>query len=135
MISRELLVQYLEERRESEFDFETFNCGLFAADWIARATGTDYAKDLRGLSHVEAYRIVAEHGSLGSMITALLGRDPIAPALAMRGDIVLGTYHTNDGASRDTIGICETAKCFFPRYPKGLVALSRSSARLAWRVG
>lgn len=134
MSNRESLAQYLEEMRDKDFDFPTFNCGLFAADWVQRATGIDYGFRLRGQSHTDAYRTVASYGGMEAMVTALLQREPIAPASAMRGDIVLATLDTDEGKERDTIGICEISKCFFPRHPRGLIALPRSVARLAWSI-
>jgi hypothetical protein len=133
--ARELLADYLEEMREREFAFGTFDCALFAADWVKRCTGVDYAEQLRGYSSpLEAYRIVSSFGSLEAMVSKLLEREPIAPAFAMRGDIVIASLDTDEGESRDAIGICEAAKCFFPRHPRGLVALPRSVARLAWSI-
>jgi hypothetical protein len=132
--ARELLAEYLEAQRDREFAFGSFDCALFGADWVKRCTGTDYAEQLRGYSSpLEAYRIVSSYGSLEAMVTALLGREPIAPASAMRGDIVLASLDT-DGESRDTIGICEAVNCFFPRHPRGLIALPRSVVRLAWSI-
>jgi hypothetical protein len=130
-----LLPDYLEEMRDRDFAFGAFDCALFAADWVQRCTGIDYAQTLRGYaSPLEAYRIVSSFGSLEAMVSKLLDREPIAPAFAMRGDIVIASLDTDEGESRDTIGICEAATCFFPRHPRGLVGLPRSVARLAWRI-
>jgi hypothetical protein len=72
---------------------------------------------------------------MDAMISASYSeREPIAPAFAMRGDIVLASLDTDEGESRDTIGICEAVNCFFPRHPRGLIALPRSCARLAWSI-
>lgn len=135
MSARELLAEYLEAQRDRDFAFGSFDCALFGADWVKQCTGIDYAEKLRGYSSpLEAYRIVSSFGSIEAMITSLLEREPIAPAFAMRGDIVLASLDTDEGESRDTIGICEAANCFFPRHPRGLVALPRSVVRLAWSV-
>jgi hypothetical protein len=96
--ARELLAEYLEAMRDREFAFGSFDCALFGADWVKRCTGIDYAEQLRGYSSpLEAYRIVSSYGSLEAMVTALLGREPIAPASAMRGDIVLASLDTDEG--------------------------------------
>jgi hypothetical protein len=133
--ARELLSDYLEEMREREFAFGTFDCALFGADWVKRCTGIDYAEKLRGYSSpLEAYRIVKSFGSMEAMITSLVGREPIAPAFAMRGDIVIASGLDTQDKTPDTIGICEATNCFFPKHPRGLVALPRTLARLAWRI-
>jgi hypothetical protein len=133
--AREGLAEYLEEMRERDFAFGSFDCALFGADWVKRCTGVDYAEKLRGYSSpLEAYRIVRSYGSLEAMVTELLGREPIAPAFAMRGDIVLACVDSVEGENRDAIGICEAVSCFFPAHPRGLIALPRSVARLAWSI-
>jgi hypothetical protein len=58
----------------------------------------------RGLSNRKVF------GSLEAMVTHSSDREPIAPAFAMRGDIVLASLDTDEGESRDTIGICEAVR-------------------------
>jgi hypothetical protein len=133
--ARELLADYLASMRDREFAYGSFDCALFGADWVKQCTGVDYAQKLRGYSSpLEAYRIVRSYGSIEAMITTLLGREPIAPAQAMRGDIVLASLDSDEGEARDTIGICEVVHCFFPAHPRGLIARPRSVARLAWSI-
>lgn len=93
-------------------------------------TDVDYAAELRGYDNkVAAYRIVAAYGSLEAMTTALLKREPMHPAMARRGDVVIGEDH----AGQDCIGVCIGGTCAFPAV-NGLRIVPRSRARLAWRV-
>lgn len=124
------LDECIEEARSREFSYGTFDCALFAAECVAAMTGNNYAIELRGYDNkVAAYRIVAAYGSLETMTTALLKREPIHPAMARRGDVVIG----EDDAGQDCIGVCLGTTCAFPA-PQGLRIVQRSRARLAWRI-
>ena len=125
---------FIEEAHRREFSYGVFDCCLFAADAVRVITGVDYAAELRGYtSKFEAYRIVAEYGSLEAMITALLGREPVHVSRAMVGDVLLGPGPLVEGESGETCGVCTSTKWLAPQ-GKGLRAVDRSLARLAWRI-
>lgn len=111
------------------------DCALFAADCVLAMTGVDYASELRGYkSKIDAYRIVSTYGSLEAMVTALLGKTPIHPAFAHRGDVMLGSPELAPGEEGDEIGICLGIHVAYPQVPSGLRLLPRTTARLAWRI-
>lgn len=127
----------LAASRSRRFAYGTFDCMLFAADCVQAITGVDHAADFRGYdSKVAAYRIIARYGSLEAMITSLLGRDPIHPAQARRGDVVLANIELAPGESGECVGICDKVNCWFPRDPAaiGIRSFPRYAARLAWRI-
>lgn len=121
--------------RAQTFAYGSFDCWLFPADCVLAMTGIDYAADLRGYtSKIDAYRIVAGYGSMEAMITSLLGREPIHPAFARRGDVMLADVELAPGESGESGGICDGTKLWTPKIPSGLRAFPRSVARLAWRI-
>jgi len=128
------LFAYIEESHRARFQYGAFDCLLFAAGAVHVQTGIDYAEPFRGYdSKVSAYRIVAGYGSLEAMITALLGREPVHPSRAMRGDVVLGEAPLIEGETGECVGICLGTHCAWPK-DIGLRMLPRSVARLAWRI-
>jgi hypothetical protein len=121
----------LAAARTRSFDFGKFDCALFAADCVLAMTGIDHAEKFRGYdSQTAAYRIIAEHGSLAGLLTSLLG-EPIEPAMAGRGDVVLAQIPAEDEGL--TVGICLGVFCAFP-WKVGFVMHPRTVATLAWRV-
>lgn len=95
-------------------------------------TGVDYAAPFRGYdSRTAAYRIVAGHGSLTGLLTSVLG-DPIEPAFAGRGDVVIAEIPVVEGEG-ESAGVCLGAFCAFPQ-AVGLTFHPRAVIRLAWRI-
>jgi hypothetical protein len=130
----EKLDEVLVANRDRTFAYGTFDCALFAADVVKEITGTDYAAELRGYdSQLSAYRIVKQFGSIESMVTKLLGKEPIHPSGAHRGDVVLASLELASGEQGEILGIVAGARCFAPT-AKGLRTFPRSAARLAWRI-
>jgi hypothetical protein len=126
------LAETVEAARTRTFEFGSFDCALFAADCVLAITGTDYAAPFRGYeSKTAAYRIITEHGSLTGLLTSLLG-EPIEPAFARRGDVVLAEIPVVDGEG-ESVGVCLGVSCAFPK-DTGLVLHSRAVAKLAWRI-
>lgn len=129
------LVEALEAAEQKTFAYGTFDCALFAADCVLAITGNDYAVELRGYtSKLDAYRIVANYGSLQAMITALLGSEPIHPAFAGRGDVILGAPPLGENEAGECIGICTGTHIAYPK-AVGLQLLLRATALHAWRIG
>lgn len=128
------LAEVIDAAQVKPFGYGTYDCALLAADCVLAITGIDYAAELRGYtSKADAYRIVSEYGSFEAMVTALLKRDPIHPAFACRGDVVLGLPSLMPDEQGESIGICLGARCAFPT-SIGLVMADMSAARLAWRI-
>jgi hypothetical protein len=125
------LQQTLEVAKVRSFAYGGFDCALFAADCVRACTGVDPAAELRGYaSREEAETIIARYGSLTALVTALMG-EPIEPAFAQRGDIVLSEIPSVQGG--ESIGVCMGAFCAFPD-AVGLRMHPRTVAKLAWRV-
>lgn len=126
----ERLHAYVDARRGESFTWGTFDCALFACDWILEATGEDVIADLRGSWSDErsALRTLADLGGLQTIASVRLGA-PISAALAQRGDIVL---HTLTG--RDALGVCVGAHFAGPAIEGGLVLVPMERAFMAWRV-
>lgn len=111
------------------FGYGGFDCCLFCADVVESMTGVDYAASLRGYAtEDEAYEIISGYGSIEAMVTSLLGREPIHPSSAGRGDVVLMEI---DG--RETLGICLGVRSAFPQHT-GLRQHLTWLARCAWRI-
>lgn len=132
------LAEALEAAEKRSFAYgggpDAHDCALFAADCVQAITGTDYAAELRGYtSKFDAYRIVATYGSIEAMITALLGKEPIHPAFAGRGDVIVGIPKLVEGEDGECIGICTGTHVAYPK-DAGLALLPRTTAINVWRV-
>ncbi len=120
--------------RSREFSYGAHDCWLFVADCVQAMTGTDYAADLRGYdSKAKAYEIITKYGSQEAMVCSLLG-EPIHPALAQRGDVMLIQAELAPGEHGESGGICDGVKIWTPKVSGGLRSFPRSTARLAWRI-
>jgi hypothetical protein len=125
------LNDFIDSRREAVFSWGENDCALFAADAVWAMTGTDLASAYRGryddwASSIHALRQLGA-GEIEGTATGLLG-EPIAAALARRGDVV-----SVDSPSGPALGICLGARvaCLTLR---GLRFLPLSAGRKAWRV-
>ena len=128
----ERLAEVIEAARYRVFAYGGQDCCLFAADCVLAVTGIDYAAPFRGYySRAAAYQIIAKHGSLTGLLTAVLD-EPIEPAFAGRGDVVIAEIPIVEGEG-ESVGICLGAFCAFPQ-AVGLRFHPRSVARLAWRI-
>lgn len=84
------LAEFVEARRERAFSWGESDCCLFVCDAIEAMTGTDPGARWRGLYQTEkgARRILRDNGGVAGLATLILGQ-PVASALAGRGDVVL----------------------------------------------
>lgn len=121
----ERLAEYLDERRDTPFDWATNNCAGFAAGAVEAMTGEPVplpaVKTARG-----AARVLAGGGML-ERVTETLG-EPIPVAMAQRGDVGLLIA---DG--RDTLAVCVGAHWAAPS-DDGLLMVDLVAASAAWRV-
>ncbi|MEN9806089.1 MAG: hypothetical protein RL756_597 [Pseudomonadota bacterium] len=122
----ERLAAFMDERRSMPFGWVTNDCSTFAADAVAAMTGE--CLQIPAADSPEAYaRLIRDHGTLREMAEALLG-EPIHPAYAQRGDVVLLVMD-----ERETLGVCVGAKIAGPG-TDGLVLAPMSMAVAAWRI-
>lgn len=121
------LAREIEAARRRPFAWGTHDCATWAFDVAGRLTGAASAADAWRGRYGCAFgsrRVMLALGwrSLDAMGVALLGK-PVAPAMAWRGDVVLG----------EAFGICAGAVWFAPG-PGGLERRGLRDARMAWRV-
>lgn len=127
----ESLFEFVESRKTTPFEWGGHDCSLFSADGAIAVCGVDYAAPVRGYtSRQGAEAIIASYGGMVPMVNALMGRLPIAAAMARRGDAVLAVI-----AGSETLGICLGNVCAFAQIGAGVALLPRTVAAVAWRVG
>ena len=135
----ERLGEYMRDCAGLAFDWGAANCCHFAAGWVERATGLNPMADLPATpSAVAALRLIRElGGSLQAAWTRQLGREPIAPAFAQVGDVVLLPLALHSGEPATTgqvLGVCMGAQAVVLSGEGFCVFLPMSSAVLAWRL-
>lgn len=122
----EKLAEYLHQKRDVPFSWGTNDCASFACDAVFSMTGERLAIPV--VETPEAYvQLLQDSGPLGDIVTSYLG-EPIHPAFAQRGDVVLLQVE-----QRDTLGICVGESLAGPGLD-GLVLIPMSLAVSAWRV-
>jgi hypothetical protein len=125
-----LLTAFIEERRHSPFAWGSNDCCLFAADWIRRACGVDFAEDLRGRysSALGATRILSKFGGVLEIATTLARLEKIPSPIMRRGDVV--AFEMQGGYA---LGICcgDVAALVGK---SGLVFPKTVAASAAWRL-
>lgn len=126
----ELLYEFVDSRKQTPFDWGAHDCCLFPADSGLIVCGVDFAAPVRGYSsQEEAEAIIAGYGSMETMVSTLMDRDPIPAAFARRADFVKATL-----SAGETMGICLGNVCAFAQLGGGVITLPRSVATMAWRV-
>lgn len=135
MNKAKLLTDYLTDHRAVPFDWQTANCLHFAGKFVALVEQRDpLAGRKMPATLAAARRIQRQGGDLAALITAALDRDPIAPAFAQIGDVVLLPLNPADPEAL-ACGICwgEYAACVTDGGAIMLVAMTPTTH--AWRVG
>lgn len=127
------LQTFLDYARTREFAWGDFDCCQFAGLAVEAQTGSNPIADARGRygTAVGAQRVLRNSfgGSLRSGWTQVLG-EPIPPALAQRGDVVLVEV---DGV--EAIGVVDlTGERVAVLTLDGLEYVTLSAALAAWRV-
>jgi len=128
------LTAYLAERQPAPFDWRAANCTHFAARFVELVEQREIlARYPMPASLAGARRKQRQAGGLQAIVTAQLSREPIAPALAQLGDVVLLPLNAADPDAQ-ALGLCcgEQAALVVE---DGTVALVPMSLALsAWRV-
>jgi hypothetical protein len=101
----DLLAGFIEARRSRPFEWGVNDCCLFAADWVALATGKDPAAELRGTysTALEAHRHITAAGGLAALAEDALTRNGFSrvdASLVGRGDLII-----RDGGDGDCVGV------------------------------
>lgn len=122
------LSAFVAARRSEPFAWGSNDCCLFAADAVQAMTGIDHAAELRGYGSArDAVRVVESGGGLARIASRALG-EPVAPAFAAVGDVVL---IENEG--RDLLALCNGTTALAPG-ELGMVVLGMDAAKAAWKV-
>jgi len=126
----DLLIEFIESRRDRPFVWGQNDCCIFAADWILLVTEIDYAADIRGTynSGLGALRILDAHEGLFGLVTKLTNLNCVPVKQAQRGDIV--AQETEYGL---TLGICIGVMSVFVA-KDGLDFSPTADSRFVWRL-
>jgi hypothetical protein len=124
------LDDFLRLRQGTPFDWLHWNCCLMVASWVHLRTGRWVMRDVpptptRQAAHRQIRRM---GGSLRAVWTGWLGAEPIKPALAQPGDVVL----VQAGAD-EAVGICCGRTAVVLTLP-GLAHVPMAGATAAWRL-
>lgn len=122
--------QTVREHKDKAFIWGEHDCVLWAANTVLAITGFDPASNFRGeySTALGAAKILKEHGGMEALVTGVLERDPVAPAFANVGDVLMVLQE-----GQPMLAICNGETMLAPGL-KGLVALSTLSAVKAWKV-
>ncbi|MBP3955385.1 hypothetical protein J8F10_08840 [Gemmata sp. G18] len=124
-----LLNEHIEQARHVEFEWGMNDCALWAADWVKKANGNDFASAWRGLysSEAELEQLMAERElELPADIADDVGLPQMHVGFAQRGDIV---QHP-----QGCLGICNGMHSYF-LMERGVTRLRTKDCVKAWRVG
>ena len=126
------LDKYLTEFPESGFLWDNANCCHFVGNWVQAATWINPMDGLRKTSTAfDAKRLIVEMGgSLEACWTKQMGQDPILPAFAQTGDIVLVPLPEDDAG----VGICVGLNAICISTAGKLTRVDMARATHAWRV-
>jgi hypothetical protein len=119
----------------SAFDWHGANCAHFCGAYIEQIEGRD---PLAGFempaSQTQARRLLAK-AKLADLVSAQLGRAPIAPAFAQIGDLMLLPLSDSDPLAL-ALGLCAgDAACARTEHSGAISFVPSASALCAWRVG
>lgn len=131
----EILAAEIEAASHKPFKYGSHDCCMFAAHIVKAMTGTDFARGLRGYrSAASAQRMLNNKGykTLPVALYRLMrkqGCKQIPPAMARRGDVVLGT----DENDAPAVGICVGGQAVFAS--DGIALLPMTEIKKAYRCG
>lgn len=132
------LTDYLAAAALRPFCWRTNNCAHFVAGWVRQATGRDALAGLRRASTPTGWRRQAlRAGGMAALVTQQLRCEPVAPALAALGDVVLlpadPALHPRHSAG-GALALCNGlyAMTLADRGAVGFVAMDQ--ALHAWRL-
>lgn len=130
-----LLSQFLAAYPVRPFSWGAHSCVHFAAAWVQACEGTNPLPVLDAtMTQHQALRELRRHGAdLAAAVSARLGRDPIAPALACVGDVVLSTALPGCGTGQ-ALGLCCGTTAVHLDQHGATVHLPMAQALQAWRV-
>ncbi len=122
-----MLSEYL--RACPPFDWRARNCAQFAGAWVQQVERRDVGAP--GVADLADSRRVLRRlgGNLRAAVTAELKRDPVPPAMARPGDVVL--IERGDG---QTLGLC-VGRTAAVLTAAGVDHVDMQAAVAAWHIG
>lgn len=126
------LLAAVKAAEKKPFAWGEHDCALMVADCVLAETGFDFAKEFRGRysTALGAAKALRSNGAAGlaDYVTRVLG-DPVVPALAQRGDVVM--FETAEGheALAVVVGLDAAAAG-----PEGITWVPLAQWKKAWRV-
>ncbi len=123
-----LLNEHIEQAQGIVFEWGMNDCALWAADWVNKATGNDFASQWRGLytSEAELTALMAERElELPGDIADDVGLPLMDVPFAQRGDIV---QHP-----QGCLGICNGVHSYF-LMERGVTRIRTKDCVKAWKV-
>lgn len=129
----ELLADWVHTVRDRPFRWGEWDCVLAAADCAHAITGANPLGGLMWADVKGALRQLEVMGGLEAATTSLLG-EPIPPAFAQRGDVVLVHNQGVEKAEREIIAVC-LGECACAPMSTGLAFIDMRHAITAWKVG
>lgn len=126
------LDHYLTQVQARAFDWAAWNCCHFTAAWVQQLSGRDVMAGLPAMnSQLTAHRVIGQlGGSLQAAWTRQLGPEPMRPALAQVGDVVI--VRVDDV---EAVGICCGRTAAVLTEHDGVAHVPMSAALAAWWVG
>ena len=123
------LAALIEARAGQPFAWGPNDCAAFVADAALAETGADVLAELRAprRSEREALRQIRAHGGLRAVL-ARAGLQPVQPALAQRGDVVMVAQ-----GAHEVLAVCMGEAAVAPG-PAGLESAPMAQAVAAWRL-
>lgn len=127
------LMRWLDEQRRAGFAYGLNDCAMFASGAIEAMTGEDPAASWRGTygSRDEAEAVLADHGGLAALVTALIGPPRPEAAAARQGDVGLIRV-AEDGMETLCIVTSRGLAC---KTERGVAYLPRALLVTSWPVG
>jgi hypothetical protein len=121
---------YLESVRELAFEWSTHDCCTFSAGAVEAMTGVDAMAEFRGKycdeeAAKKALRAIGK-GTLAKTLDAKF--EPVEPAFAHRGDLVLASGNLGISLGSFSMHVGELGD------RQGLVRMPRASWSRGWRV-
>ena len=134
----ELLVEYLDRRKDERFQWGVMDCCTFACDWVEEITGVDPMAELRHKysGPITAQKAMIRFTESGDGLAACAqklafkyGFNEVKPSEAQRGDVVL-----IDFGSALALGIVGPDHHLHGAGPQGIVTVPLEAALRAWRI-
>jgi hypothetical protein len=120
----------VSEHKDKAFIWGEHDCVLWAANAVLAITGFDAAEGFRDSysTALGAAKLLKDFGGMEALVTTKLEREPVAPAFANIGDVLLVLQE-----GQPMLAICNGETMLAPGLD-GLVALPTLSALKAWKV-